>query len=71
VRNAARFQTLARIDQPGMRVIVNPGGTNEQSAVAKLHKATIVRHPDNNTIFDQWLHLAQNDGTYARFTTLK
>lgn len=51
--NAARFQTLAQIDQPGVRVVVNPGGTNEQFADANLAKATIVRHPDNNTIFDE------------------
>ncbi|WP_370944986.1 transporter substrate-binding domain-containing protein [Amycolatopsis sp. cg5] len=123
--NAERFQTLAQIDQPGVRAIVNPGGTNEQFADANLKRATIVRHPDNNTIFDeilkgnadlmitdatetrwqakqhpelcavhpdqpftfaekayllprgdvvfqewvdQWLHLALNDGTYARIS---
>ncbi|WP_158882099.1 transporter substrate-binding domain-containing protein [Amycolatopsis anabasis] len=121
--NAERFGTLEQIDQPGVRAIVNPGGTNEQFADANLHRATIVRHPDNNTIFEeiiagradlmitdatetrwqakqhpelcavhpdrpftfaekayllprgdvvfqefvnQWLHLAQNDGTYDR-----
>jgi cyclohexadienyl dehydratase len=124
--NVARFGTLEQIDQPGIRAIVNLGGTNEQFADAKPHKATIVRHPDNNTIFGemiadradlmitdatearwqakqhpelcavhpdqpftfmekaylvprgdavlqewlaQWLHLAQNDGTYARLST--
>lgn len=124
--NAPRFQTLDQIDQPGVRVIVNPGGTNENFVGANLHQSTIIRYPDNNTIFDQivtgqadlmitdatearwqakqhpelcavhpdqpftfsekaymvprgdvvlqewvnqWLHLAQNDGTYARFTS--
>lgn len=122
--NVARFQTLEQIDQPGVRAVVNPGGTNEQFANSRLKQATIVRHPDNNTIFDeiiagradlmitdatetkwqshqhpelcavhpdqpftfsekayllprgdialqewvnQWLHLARNDGTYAKF----
>ncbi|GAA3992917.1 transporter substrate-binding domain-containing protein [Allokutzneria multivorans] len=51
--NASRFQTLEQIDQPGVRAIVNPGGTNEQFARANLKRATIVAHPDNNTIFDE------------------
>ncbi|WP_344678005.1 transporter substrate-binding domain-containing protein [Saccharopolyspora taberi] len=51
--NAERFQTLEQIDRPGVRVIVNPGGTNEQFARANLRQATIVEHPDNNTIFEQ------------------
>ena len=51
--NAERFQTLEQIDQPGVRVIVNPGGTNEQFARSTLKQATIVEHPDNNTIFEQ------------------
>ncbi|HPI97116.1 MAG TPA: transporter substrate-binding domain-containing protein [Synergistales bacterium] len=51
--NFDRFQTLEQIDQEGVRVIVNPGGTNEQFARANLKKATIVVHDDNVTIFDQ------------------
>lgn len=53
--NAAKFQTLEQIDRPGVRMIVNPGGTNEQFADANLKRATIVRHHDNNTIFDEIL----------------
>ncbi|SFP48767.1 cyclohexadienyl dehydratase [Amycolatopsis arida] len=49
--NADRLATLEQIDQPGVRVIVNPGGTNEQFVGTHLERATIVRHPDNNTIF--------------------
>lgn len=48
-----RFQTLEQIDQPGVRAVVNPGGTNEQFARANLKRATIIVHPDNNTIFDE------------------
>jgi cyclohexadienyl dehydratase len=51
--NAARFQTLEQIDQPGVRAVVNPGGTNEKFARQSLKRATIVEHPDNNTIFQQ------------------
>lgn len=51
--DAERFRTLEQIDRPGVRVIVNPGGTNEQFAEDNLEQATIVRHPDNNTIFEE------------------
>lgn len=51
--NADRFQTLDQIDRPGVHVVVNPGGTNEQFVRAHLHSATIVPWPDNNTIFGQ------------------
>jgi cyclohexadienyl dehydratase len=49
----ARFQTLAAIDRPGVRVVVNPGGTNESFDRRHLKQATLVPHPDNNTIFDE------------------
>jgi cyclohexadienyl dehydratase len=51
--NAARFASLAQIDQPGVRVIVNPGGTNERFVREHIKRATIVLHPDNRTIFDE------------------
>lgn len=51
--NVTKFQTLADIDQPGVRVIVNPGGTNERFVRANLKKATIIMYEDNVTIFDQ------------------
>ena len=53
--DVARFQTLELIDRPGVRVVVNPGGTNESFDKAHLTRATIVPHPDNNTIFDEIL----------------
>jgi cyclohexadienyl dehydratase len=119
----SQYQTLADIDRPGVRVVVNPDGTNAEFDNANIHHATIVKYADNNTIFDQltnnnadvmitdaseirwqtkqnpqlcgagvdhpftfeqkaylipqsdsplqqwvneWLNLAQNDGTYAR-----
>lgn len=51
--NQARFQTLAQIDRPGVRVVVNPGGTNERFARAHLRHATLIVWPDNTTIFDR------------------
>jgi cyclohexadienyl dehydratase len=49
----AKFQTLADIDRPGVKVIANPGGINERFDRARLHAADIVVYPDNLTIFDQ------------------
>ena len=48
-----KFQTLTDIDRPGVKVIANPGGTNERFDRARLHAADIVVYPDNLTIFDQ------------------
>lgn len=53
----AKFNSLAAIDQPGVRAIVNPGGTNESFARATYKQATLTLHPDNVTVFDQ---IAQN-----------
>ena len=47
-----RFTSLDTIDRAGVRVIVNPGGTNERYVNSALKAATIVRHPDNETIFE-------------------
>ena len=47
----ADFDTLAEIDRPSVRVIVNPGGTNEQFARERLTAAKRTVHPDNRTIF--------------------
>ena len=47
-----RFASLDAIDRAGVRVIVNPGGTNERYVNSALKAATIVRHPDNETIFE-------------------
>jgi cyclohexadienyl dehydratase len=53
--NAARFQTVADIDKPGVTVIENPGGSNERFARANFKAAKIVIHDDNTTIFDEIL----------------
>ncbi|HZZ58843.1 MAG TPA: gamma subclass chorismate mutase AroQ [Opitutaceae bacterium] len=49
--NARRFSSLAAIDQPGVRVLENPGGTNERFAREHLRRASLVLYPDNRTIF--------------------
>ena len=46
-----RFATLTAIDRPGVRVIVNPGGTNEAFLDGRLTRAEKVLHTDNRTIF--------------------
>lgn len=48
-----RFQTLADIDKPGTRVIVNPGGTNERFTREHIKSAGIQINNDNVTIFDE------------------
>jgi cyclohexadienyl dehydratase len=48
-----KYQTIADIDKPGTRVIVNPGGTNERFARANVKNAEITTYSDNVTIFDE------------------
>jgi cyclohexadienyl dehydratase len=43
----ARFPDLVAIDKPGIKVITNPGGTNEKFDRANLKAAEIVVFPDN------------------------
>jgi cyclohexadienyl dehydratase len=47
-----KYGTIAAIDQHGVQVIVNPGGTNERFDRAHLKIATIIQWSDNATIFD-------------------
>ena len=47
------FSSLEAIDQPDVRAIVNPGGTNERFIDAKLRRAKKTLHLDNRTIFDE------------------
>ncbi|MGX1855607.1 transporter substrate-binding domain-containing protein [Streptomyces sp. NPDC055299] len=48
-----KYATLRQIDRPGTRVIVNPGGTNEEFARSRLQHAALTVHRDNTTIFDE------------------
>ena len=47
---ADRYQSLADIDKPEVRVMVNPGGLNEKFANENLTHATIVVHQKNEEI---------------------
>lgn len=51
--DARRYRKLASVDRPGVRVIVNPGGTNEQFVRANVHRASVVVFADNRAIFDE------------------
>lgn len=51
--SVAKYPDLAAIDQKGVRVIVNPGGTNEKFDHARLKSADIVLNKDNLSIFDR------------------
>jgi len=48
-----RYVTIEDIDRAEVRVIVNPGGTNEKFVLAHLKHAQIIVWNDNTTIFDQ------------------
>lgn len=46
----SKFKTLADLDQPSVRVIKNPGGTNEAFVLANLKQATVSTHDKNAEI---------------------
>ena len=48
-----RLDTLAEIDSPDVRVIVNPGGTNERYAREHLRAAAVRLHSDNRSVFEE------------------
>jgi cyclohexadienyl dehydratase len=48
-----RFGNLSEIDQAQVKVIVNPGGTNEQFVREHIQHARVIVHADNRTIFDE------------------
>ncbi|MEL4073445.1 transporter substrate-binding domain-containing protein [Ochrobactrum sp. GPK 3] len=48
-----QYTTLTDIDKPNVRVIMNPGGTNEKFVRAHIKHAQIDVWDDNTTIFDQ------------------
>ena len=50
---ADRYQSLADIDKPEVRVMVNPGGLNEKFALANLTHAQIIVHQKNEEIPSQ------------------
>ena len=48
-----RYRRLQGVDREGVRVIVNPGGTNEQYVRENVHHARIIVFADNRAIFDE------------------
>jgi cyclohexadienyl dehydratase len=46
-----RFTSIAAIDQPGVRVIANPGSANEAFARANFTRADVTIHHDNASVF--------------------
>ncbi len=50
---ADEFGSLEEIDRQGVRLIVNPGGTNEAFVRQHIKRAAVLVHPDNRTIFQQ------------------
>lgn len=46
-----KFNSLEDINQKDVKVIVNPGGTNEVFAKEHITEATLILHPENTTIF--------------------
>lgn len=51
--DAGRFTSLEEIDQPDVRVMVNPGGLNEKFANENLKKAQIIVYQKNEEIPSQ------------------
>ena len=47
------MRSVRRVNQEGIRVIVNPGGTNEAWAREHLTQVELIIHNDNLTIFDE------------------
>lgn len=50
-----RFTSIAAIDQPGVRVIANPGSANEAFARANFTRARVTIHHDNASVFNEIL----------------
>ncbi|UGT66691.1 transporter substrate-binding domain-containing protein [Nocardia gipuzkoensis] len=51
--NGAAYATIAEINRPGVRVIANRGGTNEEFARKNFPDAQLTLWPDNLTIFGE------------------
>lgn len=48
--DAKKFKSVADLNKPGVRIMINPGGTNEKFARANLPNATLIVHEDNADI---------------------
>ncbi|MGC5700121.1 transporter substrate-binding domain-containing protein [Pseudomonas sp. NFXW11] len=70
-QDLSRYQTLEQINQPSVRLIEPPGGTNEIFARNRLPNANLTLFADNVKIFDQLLakhaDVMITDASEARF----
>ena len=48
-----RFTSIAAIDRPEVRVVVNPGASNEAFARAQFPHAQLAVHDDNASVFEE------------------
>ena len=48
--DAKKFKSLADIDRPNVKVMINPGGINEKFARANLKNAQLIVHNENAEI---------------------
>lgn len=51
--DVSKYQTIDQINQPTVRIVANPGGSNENFARTVLTKAKLTMHPENLTIFNE------------------
>jgi cyclohexadienyl dehydratase len=51
--DVAKYQSVADIDKPEVKLVVNPGGTNERFARVNIKTAQITVFPDNTRIFHE------------------
>ncbi|OAV01204.1 MULTISPECIES: transporter substrate-binding domain-containing protein [Moraxella] len=51
--DVAKYQTIDAINQSHVRIVANPGGSNENFARTVLTNAKLTMHPENLTIFDE------------------
>jgi chorismate mutase-like protein len=49
----SRFDSVRDINRPDVRLIENPGGTNEEFARRKFPAAQLIVHSDNKGVFDE------------------
>ena len=52
-QDSLRFLSPATINKPGIRLIVNKGGTNESVARAQFPLATLIVYPNNTGVFSE------------------
>ena len=48
--DAKKFRSVADLNKPTVRIMINPGGTNEKFARANLPNAKLIVHDDNADI---------------------